>query len=194
MRIHFDLSVEEPIIYSSSYNKLRQYTAVYSRFWRFQTVKCAKEKAWHYGDNWQTEIQKEHHVNVRRAELTAELDKIYRGIRGIDRKEYSGYGWENEYGFNYKTWSGWGGMYRWWCDVAKKHPLGSVQYGELRWNKEGLPQIEVTTALKGGITFSKVFVFEYLPLEERWQALYGLDFHLDEKWRDFPKIGKIPLP
>lgn len=150
------------------------------------------ENAWHYGDNWKTEIPKEHHVNVRREELTAELDKIYRGIREIGRKEYSWYAWENEYGFNYMTRSGWDGMYLWWCNVAKKHPLESVQYGELRRNKEELPQIEVTTMLQGGISFSRVFVFTYMPLEERWQAQYGLDLHLDEKWKDFPKTGKIP--
>jgi hypothetical protein len=124
--------------------------------------------------------------------LTAELDKIYRGIREIDRKEYSGYGWENEYGFNYKTRSGWGGMYRWWCNVVKKHPLEAVEYGELSRDKKGLPKIKVTTTLQGDATFSKVYTFEYLPLEERWQAQYGLDMHLDKKWKDFPKTGKIP--
>lgn len=159
------------------------------RKWR---GRLGPENAWHYGDNWQTEIRKEHHVNVRREELTAELDKIYRGIREIDRKEYSGYGWENEYGFNYKTRSGWGGMYRWWCNVVKKHPLEAVEYGELSRDKKGLPKIKVTTTLQGDATFSKVYTFEYLPLEERWQAQYGLDMHLDKKWKDFPKTGKIP--
>jgi len=161
------------------------------RKWR---NRLGPENAWHYGDNWQTEIQKEHHVNVRREELTAELDKIYRGIREIDPKKYWGYAWENEYGFTYKTRSGWDGMYRWWFNVAKKHPLESVEYGELRRNEKGWPQIEAITTLKGNITFSKVFLFEYLPLEERWQAQYGLDMHRDKKWRDFPKTGKILSP
>ena len=192
MRIHFDLSVEEPITYSSSYNKLRQYTAVYSRFWRFQTVKCAKEKAWHYGDNWQTEIQKEHHVNVRRVELTAELDDIYRGIREIDPEKYSWLSWDDEFDFSYQTMTDFPGMYRWWCDVIKKHPLESVQYGELRRNKEGLPQIEVTTTLQDGINFSRVFVFKYIPLEDRWLAHNGLDLHLDGKWKNLPNTGKKP--
>jgi hypothetical protein len=40
---------------------------------------------------------------------------------------------------------------------------------------------------------TKVYVFKYMPLEDRWQAQYGLDLHLDGKWKDLPKTGEIPL-
>jgi hypothetical protein len=45
VQIRDEVSVEKPIAYSNSYSKARQFTAVYSRFWRFQTVSCAKVKA-----------------------------------------------------------------------------------------------------------------------------------------------------
>jgi hypothetical protein len=152
------------------------------------------KEAWRCGDDWQTVIRRERHLNATRQELTAELDKIYRGIRKVDPEQYSWRTWAREFDFNYKTRSGWDGMYQWWCNVVKEHPLESAQYGELRRNKEGLPQIEVTTTLQDGINFSKVFIFKYIPLEDRWQAQYGLDMHLDKKWRDFPKTGRIPSP
>ena len=152
------------------------------------------QEAWHNGDDWQTVIRQERHRDVTRKELTEVLDKIYRGIRGIDPEKYSWRTWPREFGFNYQTISGFDELYRWWCNVVKKHPLESVQYGKLSRNEKGLPQIDVTTTLQHGITFSKVFVFTYIPLEERWQAKYGLDLHLDEKWKDFPKTGKIPSP
>ncbi|MHC4758991.1 MAG: hypothetical protein ACYTE8_10070 [Planctomycetota bacterium] len=35
--------------------------------------------------------------------------------------------------------------------------------------------------------FKEEFVFRYIPQQERWQARFGLDFHLDPKWKDFPQ-------
>lgn len=171
--------------------------AMRASFWgqpRRWVRRLGPKDAWHNGDQWQIEIQKEHLANVRRKELTTELDKIYRGIREIDPERYSSETWENKFGFNYLTERFWPTMHRWWHDVIKEHPIESVQYGELSRNTEGLPQIKVTTTLQGGITFSKVFVFKYLPLQKRWQAQYGLDLHLDNTWKDFPKTGKIPSP
>lgn len=165
-------------------------TAMRASFWgqpRGWTRSLGPENVWHYGDDWQTKIRQERHRNVNRQELMTELDKIYQGIKEIDSEEYSWRTWEIEFGFNYLTMTNWPGMYRWWCDVTKEHPFESVEYGELSRNKEGLPQIKVTTTLQGGITFSKVFIFKYIPLQERWQAQYGLDLHLDPKWKAFPK-------
>jgi len=172
-------------------------TAMQKQFWgkpRHWIRQMGPKDVWHYGDNWEIVIRQERLRDVTRKELTEVLDKIYHGIREIDPEKYWGYAWENAYGFNYMTMTGWGDMYRWWCEVTKEHPLESVEYGDLSRNKEGLPQMEVTTTLQDGITFSKVFVFTYIPLEERWQAQYGLDMHRDKKWRDFPQTGKIPSP
>ena len=85
-------------------------------------------------------------------------------------------------------------MYEWWCELMKAHVLESVAYGPLSRNSQGLPQVTVTTTLQGGITFSKVFTFKYIPLQEKWQAQYGLDMHLDPQWKDFPVTRKTPSP
>jgi len=161
-------------------------TKIRSPYWgkpRSWIGKLGPENAWHYGDNWQTVVGEEHHLNVSRQELTAELDKIVHGIKEIDPEKYWTT-WENEFGFNYLTMTNWPGMYQWWCGVIEEHPLESVEYGELSRNKEGQPQIEVATTLRGGIAFSKVFVFKYIPLQGKWQAQYGLDLHLDPKWKN----------
>ncbi|MBN2592315.1 MAG: hypothetical protein JXA81_02325 [Sedimentisphaerales bacterium] len=171
-------------------------TTLRSSFWgqpRQWIRRLGPENAWHHGDQWKIKRQQEHLANVRREELTTELDKIYRGIREIDPTEQSWESWENKFGFNYLTMTRWDVMYKWWCDVTKEHPLESVEYGQLSRNNKGLPQIEVTTTLKGGITFSKEFLFEYDALQDSWQAQYGLDLHLDNKWKDFPETGEIPL-
>ena len=172
-------------------------TAMRASFWgqpRKWTRSLGPENAWHLGEQWQTKIQKEHLANVRREELTTELDKIYHGIREIDPEKNSWNTWERKFGFNYLTMTNWPGMYSWWCDVTKEHPLESAEYGELSRNKKGLPQIKVTTTLQGGITFSKVFSFKYDALQDSWKSQYGLDLHLDKKWKDFPKTREIPLP
>ena len=172
-------------------------TKMRSAYWgkpRGWTRSLGPENAWHYGDDWQTKISKKHHANVRHGELTTELDKIYHGIREIDSEKYSWKTWERKFGFNYLTATNWPGMYRWWCDVTKEHSLESVEYGELSRNEEGLPQIKATTTLQGGITFSKVFSFKYDALQDSWQSQYGLDLHLDKKWKDFPKTRKILSP
>ncbi|UCF14516.1 MAG: hypothetical protein JSW59_13965 [Phycisphaerales bacterium] len=152
--------------------------------------KLGPENAWHYGDDWQKkaeEAAQKRQLNVTCEELTKELDKIYHGIKEIDPQKYSWRSWERNFDFNYLTMTNWPEMYKWWCDVIEQHPLESVAYGKLSRNKEGLPQIEVTTTLQGGISFSKVFVFQYWPLQQGWEAQYGLDLHLDPKWKDFPK-------
>lgn len=144
------------------------------------------ENAWHAGDAWKTKMKKEHFANVRREDLTTELDKIVQGIKEID-PTYSRGVWEEKFGFNYQTRTDQRGMYTWWCKVIKKHPFESVKYGDLDRNSQGLPKIRVTTTLQGGITLSKEFVFRYLPLEEKWQARFGLDFHLDPQWKSLPE-------
>lgn len=148
------------------------------------------KNAWHYGDDWRKRVEEaaqKRQLNATRAELIKELDKIYRGIKEIDPQKYSWRSWERAFDFNYLTMTNWPEMYRWWCEVIKRYPLESVAYGRLSRNKEGLPQIEVTTTLAGNISFSKVFVFKYLAVEQRWQAQYGLDLHLDPKWKDLPQ-------
>lgn len=147
------------------------------------------ENAWHAGDAWKTKIQQERHRHVTRQELTTELDKIVQGIKQID-PTCSEAAWEEKFGFNYKTKTGLGAMYTWWCKVIKKHPFESVKYGDLDWNPQGLSKIRVTTTLQGGITLSKEFVFKYIPQEEKWQARYGLDFHLDPQWKNLPTAKK----
>lgn len=146
------------------------------------------KNAWHAGDAWKTKMKKEHFANVRREDLTTELDKIVQGIKQID-PTYSRGVWEEKFGFNYQTRTDQRGMYTWWCKVIKKHPFESVKYGDLDRNSQGLPKIRVTTTLQGGITLSKEFVFRYLPLEEKWQAQFGLDFHLDPQWKNLPEGG-----
>ena len=69
-----------------------------------------------------------------------------------------------------------------------------MEYGELSRAKNGLPQIQVTTTLHGGLRFCKTFEFKYRALQQRWQTLFGLDLHLDPQWKDFPKTHKIPSP
>jgi hypothetical protein len=153
--------------------------------------------AWHYGDDWRKEIMAgadKRHLNATWEELTTELDKIYRGIREIDPEKHKWTSWEKAFDFDYLTMTDWPAMFDWWCNIVRAHPLESAEYGELDRNKEGLPEIEVTTRLRGDITFSKVFTFKYLPLQERWQAQYGLDLHLDPKWKDLPKAKTIPSP
>jgi len=92
------------------------------------------------------------------------------------------------------TMTNWPAMYQWWCDAIKKHPFVSAEYGPLGRNEDGLPQIEVTTTLQGGITFSKTFVFKYQPRAQRWKTQYGLDLHLDPQWKDLPNALQPPSP
>jgi hypothetical protein len=148
------------------------------------------ENAWHYGDDWQAVLSREHYDHVTRQELVAELEKIYRGIKAMDPKECAENTWEKTFGFDYLTMTDWPGMYQWWWNVIKEHPLEAVEYGELTRNKDGQPQIEVTTTLQGGLHFSKTFAFKYLAAQQRWQVQYGLDLHLDPQWKNLPKTKK----
>ena len=150
------------------------------------TRQLGPEDAWKLGDNWQTLVRQERHEKVTHEELTRELDKIYRGIKEVDPETYSWRSWETHFDFDYMTATGWDKMFEWWCEVIEAHPLASVDYGPLQRDPKGLPQIEVTTTLQGGITFSKVFVFRYQPLRQSWKSQFGLDLHLDPKWKDLP--------
>jgi len=172
-------------------------TQMMSEFWgqpRQWIQSLGPENAWHDGDGWKTKIQKERLRNVNRQELIAELDKLYNGIREIDSEKYTWGAWIRKFDINYITMRHLDGLYLWWCEVTREHPLESVEYGQLSRNKKGLPEIKVTTTLQGGITFSRVFEFEYGALQGRWEARYGLDMHLDPKWKDFPKTGKTSSP
>jgi hypothetical protein len=161
--------------------------------------KLGPQDAWRYGDDWQAVITRQRHLGAMREELIGELDKIYRGIREIDPEKYSWEpmaknSWGRSFDFDYLTMTDWPAMYNWWCGVIQEHPLEAVEYGELSRNKEGLPEIKVTTRLQGGAAFSKVFTFEYQAMRQRWQAQFGLDLHLDPQWKDFPETHKTPSP
>jgi hypothetical protein len=171
-------------------------TRMRAAFWgqpRNWTSHLGPEDAWHYGDKWRehlVEVVNERHRAADRKELTAELDKVYRAIRELDPEQDSWQSWERRFGFNYLTMTNWPAMFQWWSDATRTHPLESVTYGPLSHNDEGLPQIEVTVALEGEITFSKIFTFKYLAEAERWQVQYGLDLHLDDDWKDLPEKDK----
>ncbi len=153
------------------------------------------EKAWQYGDGWPAAIEQEQYRRVTRQELVAQLDRIYRGIREIDLKKGPEEAWAKVLeGTYYQTMTNKPGMYRWWWNVLKEHPLESVEYGELSRSKEGRPQIQATTTLQGGIRFPKVFVFEYVALRQGWEVQYGLDLHLDPQWKGLPKAKKGTSP
>jgi hypothetical protein len=143
------------------------------------------ENAWHSGDAWETIIQQERHRNVTRQELIAELDRIMQGIKEID-PIYERGTWEEKFGFNYQTATDQDAMYAWWCKVIEEHPFESVKYGDLDRNPQGLPKISVTITLQDGITLSREFEFRYIPQMEKWQARFGLDFHLEPEWKNFP--------
>ena len=148
------------------------------------------ENAWHDGDHWREKlpaVAQQRQRDATREELTKELDKIYHAIRTLDPGKHFWPSWERTFDFNYLTMTNWPAMFEWWCAVTRDHPLELVTYGALTRDKEGLPQIEVATTLKGGIQFSKVFRFVYLPVQQHWQAQYGLDLHLDPQWKDLPQ-------
>ncbi len=164
-------------------------TAMRASFWgqpRQWIRRLGPKEAWHSGDQWQIKIQKAYHADVQYKDLVAELDKIYSGIRKIGAQKHSWQTWGREFGFSYMTRTDWPGMYSWWYEVTKTFPLESVQYGKLTRNRGGLPQIKATVLLQNGISFAKVFLFEYDALQGCWTAKYGLDLHLDEKWKDLP--------
>jgi hypothetical protein len=151
------------------------------------------KNAWQEGDHWREKfaaMAPQRQRDATRGELTKELDKIYRAIKMLDPEKHFWTSWERTFDFNYLTMTDWPAMFEWWCAVTRDHPLESVTYGELTRDKEGLPQIEATTTLKGGVRFSKVFRFVYLPTQQCWQAQYGLDLHLDPQWKDLPKAKK----
>jgi hypothetical protein len=168
-------------------------TALRAEYWgqpREWIHNLGPENAWHFGDAWQTVIARERQLQATRQELITELDKIYRALREIAPEKRPW--WEKTFDIDYLTMTNWPAMYQWWCDVSKEHPLEKVEYGVLSRDQEGLPQMEVTTTLQGGITFSKVFTFKYMPLRQHWKTQYGLDMHLDPQWKDLPKTRETP--
>ncbi len=174
-----------------------QLTAMRAAFWgqpRTWVNYLGPRTAWHYGDDWRNRVVQEHKANVTREELTVVLDNIFRGVKGINPDKYkTGSAWEKAFGFSYRTMTDYPAMYKWWCEITREHPLESVRYGELSKNKEGWPQIEVTTTLRGGITFTKTFKFQYEALAEAWEPQLGLDMHLDPQWKDFKSARKALL-
>ena len=137
-------------------------------------------------------MARERERRVTRQELIAELDKIYRRMKEADPKKCSQEAWAKSvfHETYYRTATNLPALRAWWWNVLQEHPLESVEYGARGRNKDGPPQIQVTTTLHDGIRFSKPFVFTYLAQQQRWQVQWGLDTHLDPQWKGLPQAGK----
>jgi hypothetical protein len=150
------------------------------RKWR---SKLGPIDAWKYGDDWEKEVRSEKNAFAfKRPEvIIAAADRLFDAIRNADyERHYGGSDWSNflPETMDYEVHHHFDSWVRWVCKTFKDNPINSVELGEVFKGKNGLPAISYIVSLRDGRELKGVLPFRYMPRQELWMGVQGVDWHL----------------
>jgi hypothetical protein len=140
--------------------------------------------AWKYGDDWETEIQNTKHKSALEYSeaIKSNAKKLFDAIRNADYESHqSGYDWQHflqPVNVDYEVHHDFPGWVQWICKTFKDNPIESVQFGEVSINQNNLPTISYKIVLHDGQELTGDLPFRYIPKQDNWMGVQGLDWHL----------------
>jgi hypothetical protein len=139
--------------------------------------------AWHYGDDWEKEIQaRELNAALQHPEqIKAAARRLFDAIRAADYQRHAGGAeWDHflppdlDYQVNhyFDVWV------MWVCRTFKDNPIRSLDLGEVFRNGQGLPTVPYEVTLANGRVLQGNLPFTYVAKQGYWMGTEGLDWHL----------------
>ncbi|MBW8035054.1 MAG: erythromycin esterase family protein [Planctomycetes bacterium] len=139
--------------------------------------------AWKLGDDWEDNYRKKNHeIAFKDTEMIKGVAKqLIDTIRNADYEHHrSGRDWQKFLagGGSYQVHTDFSGWVQWICETFKDNPIKSVTFGQVFKNRNELPAIPYTIKLQDGHEMTGVLPFKYMPREEGWMGIEGIDWHL----------------
>lgn len=139
--------------------------------------------AWKSGDEWKDDYRKKNHeLALKNSEVIKDAAKqLIDDIRNTDYEYHrSGIDWQNFLTGNvsYQVNRNFPGWVQWICKTFKDNPIKSVKFGNVFSNRKELPTIPYTITLQDGSKLTGNLPFKYMPKEEGWMGIEGIDWHL----------------
>jgi hypothetical protein len=150
------------------------------RKWR---SKLGPIDAWKYGDDWEEEFRKEKYAFAFKhpEAIRTAAEKLFDAIRDADYEHhYGGSDWSNflPETMDYEVHHHFDSWVRWVCKTFKDNPINSVELGEVFKSKDGLPAVSYKVSLGDGRELKGVLPFRYMPRQQYWMGVQGIDWHL----------------
>ena len=141
--------------------------------------------AWKFGDNWEEEFRKkQHEFALEHPEvIRAAAKELFRAVRNADYERHSdGSDWGNFLSetpnVDYQVHHHFDSWVRWICKTFRENPIESVELGEVSKGENGLPAISYIVSLRSGRKLKGILPFRYMPRQELWMGVQGIDWHL----------------
>ncbi len=166
------------------------------RKWR---NKLGPVDAWKYGDNWEEEVQKEKHKYAfeHPEVIKTAAKQLFDAIRNADYEHhYGGSDWGRflPEGMDYQVHHHFDSWVRWVCKTFTDNPIESVELGEVFKNDGGLPAIPYAVTLRNRKKLEGALPFKYLPRQDCWMGIQGIDWHLQYPDATKPKAEAKEKP
>lgn len=139
--------------------------------------------AWKYGDNWERDVRERKHKYAfeHPQVITAAAQRLFDAIQKADYDRHaSGSDWPNFLPdtVDYMVHHHFDSWVKWVCSTFKDDPIKSVELGEVFKNDQGLPAIPYNVTLRDGRQLKGVLPFKYLPRQDCWMGIEGIDWHI----------------
>jgi hypothetical protein len=151
-----------------------------ARKWRNQ---LGPIDAWKHGDNWEKEIREaKHEYAFEHPEvIKTTANQLFDAIRNADYKHHYGGGNWGDFlpeTMDYEVHHHFDSWVRWVCKTFKDNPINSVKLGEVFKGRDGLPAVPYKVSLRDGRELKGDLPFRYMPRQEFWMGIQGIDWHL----------------
>jgi hypothetical protein len=144
--------------------------------------------AWKFGDNWEEEYRKEKHkYALEHPEVIKAVAKeLFDAVQNADYEHHSdGSDWGNFLSetpnVDYQVHHHFDNWVQWVCKTFSENPIESVDLGEVSKGPNGLPTISYVVSLRDGRELKGLLPFRYMPKQEIWMGIEGIDWHISEK-------------
>lgn len=150
------------------------------RKWR---NKLGPINAWKYGDEWQEEMRKEKHKYAMKhpEEIEQAAAKLFEAIRNADYERHRGGSYWQQFpggDVEYQVHHHADSWVKWICKNFAADPIESLEVGKMFEGEGGRPAVDYTVTLQSGRVLKGVLPFEYLPRQQVWMGVHGIDWHL----------------
>ena len=148
--------------------------------------------AWKYGDDWENEIQKKKHKDAFKNPdvIKTAAKKLFDAIRNADyKRHYDGRNWQNflPQSTDYQVHHHFPSWVQWVCKTFKNNPIEFVGLGEVSKGQYGLPAISYKLNLRDGRELEGTLPLRYMPRQNVWMGVQGIDWHLQYPEATKPK-------
>jgi hypothetical protein len=155
--------------------------------------------AWPYGDDWESKIRRRQvQRSLQQPELiTQAAERLFAALRQADYERYrngSNWGTFLPEGVAYQVDRHFDSWVARVCQTFSRNPIKAVDVGTVFQNPRGLPAVPYEVTLADGRVLEGTLPFTYLPRQQVWMGMQGMDWHLQHPLPDGKPASVKPNP